>query len=115
MKCRPGRKRASFSIALAGAAFVLLAALASRARCKIVVAVDRDIDIKNVNDILWAINTRSQPDQDVIIVPRVPHCELDPSAVDGGSGAMAIDATIPFGKDFEEPAIVPGVENIRCF
>ncbi len=94
---------------------VLMSALGSRARCKFVVAVDEDIDIKDTEEVLWAINTRSQADRDVIIVPRVPVCELDPSGKDGGTAAMAIDATMPFDEDFEEPARVPGVEKIKCF
>jgi UbiD family decarboxylase len=91
---------------------VLLAMLASRARCKYVVAVDDDVDIHNPNDVLWAIATRSQPDKDVILVSDVPLCELDPSAKYGGSGAMAIDATKPFGEEFEEASRIPGVERV---
>lgn len=87
---------------------VLVAALGSRARCKYIVAVDEDINIQDSNDVLWAINTRSQPSKDVIIIPDLPVCELDPTSKDGGTSAMAIDATIPWGEDFQEAAMIPG-------
>jgi UbiD family decarboxylase len=92
---------------------VLMAALASRARCKTVVAVNADINIKDASDILWAINTRSQPDRDMIILKDMPVCELDPSGIDGGTSAIGIDATIPFNTVFEEPAFIPGLDAVK--
>jgi len=74
-----------------------LAAMASRANCKYVVVVDDDIDIFSDEQIEWAVTTRSQPDEDVIIVPGLRTLPLDPSLPPGinpvVTGKMAVDAT----------------------
>src|SRR3954471_11959413 len=46
----------------------ILTAIASSQRPKLVVVVDPDIDVRNPNQVEWAIAFRSQPARDVIIV-----------------------------------------------
>ncbi len=66
---------------------------------KLVVAVDEDVDVFNEEEVLWAMATRMQADKDVFIVPSVFCNKLDPSAREGVSAKMAIDATAPLEWD----------------
>ena len=81
--------------------------LAEKFMGKMLVAVDDDIDIKDAENILWAIAYRAQPFRDVEVV-EAPTFPLDPAAVPpdqtrglmGGkpprSTAVLIDATMPW-------------------
>lgn len=92
---------------------VMLAALTvERIRPKLVVVVDEDINVRNPEQVEWAIATRMQADRDVLIIPRQRGAFLDPSTPGVGVGAvMAIDATRPYGQDFPEVAQVPGADE----
>lgn len=80
---------------------------------KVVVVVDEDVDIFDMEKVMWAICTRCQPDQDLIVLPRMMGWQLDPSAPQLGTySVLGIDATRPFGEDFDMVARVPGVENV---
>ncbi len=73
---------------------LLLATAFVMGRLKYIVAVDDDIDIYNLNDVLWAITTRVDPGRDVFIVPQTMTGPLDPSAYElGVTSKMFIDAT----------------------
>jgi UbiD family decarboxylase len=94
----------------------ILTAIASSQRPKLVVVVDPDIDVRNPDQVEWAIAFRSQPARDVIIVDELPGGTLDPS-IDGSiplnrrvGSAMGIDATFPFGADEQKAADVPAGE-----
>ncbi len=62
---------------------------------KLAVAVDDDVDVFNEDEVMWALATRFQADQDMFMVPKVFSNRLDPSATDGMSAKMALDATTP--------------------
>ena len=63
--------------------------------------------------VLRAVATRSQPDEDVVIFPRLTETKMDPSVRKLGVGAgLGIDATKPFGEAFPEMVTVPGVNYI---
>jgi 2,5-furandicarboxylate decarboxylase 1 len=92
---------------------VILTAIASSQRPKLVVVVDPDIDVRNPDQVEWAIAFRCQPARDVIIINDVPGGTLDPSLDESiplnkrlGS-AMGIDATFPFGADEQKAPDVP--------
>jgi 4-hydroxy-3-polyprenylbenzoate decarboxylase/2,5-furandicarboxylate decarboxylase 1 len=89
---------------------VMLAALTTeRIRPKLVVVVDEDVDVRDPVQVEWAIATRFQADQDVLIMPRMIGQFLDPSTPLPEVGTvMAIDATRPYGQTFWERAVVPG-------
>lgn len=72
---------------------------------KFAVAVDDDIDIYNEEEVLWAIATRFQADQDLFIVPKVLTNRLDPSSVDGMSAKLGMDATAPLDWDVERTSL----------
>ncbi len=91
---------------------VIATMLGSR-RNKIIIVVDDDIDVFDMEKVLWAIATRSQADEDVVIFPRLVATAMDPSVRKLRVGAgLGIDATRPFGQPFPEMVKVPGVENV---
>lgn len=70
---------------------------------RVIVAVDDDIDPSNLNDVLWAINTRCEPSEAIDIVRSGWSSALDPrihpDAKAQGTTAnskLIIDATRPF-------------------
>lgn len=80
---------------------------------KIAIAVDEDIDIYSMDSVMWAVCTRTQADKDLIVLPRATSFNLDPSAPEFGVGAtMGIDATKPYGEDFEEVVRIPGADKL---
>ncbi len=73
----------------------ILAAFASHPSLKHVVVVDSDIDPDNLADVEWAIATRVQAGDDLLIVRNVRGSTLDPSSSDGITDKLGIDATAP--------------------
>ncbi|MDZ4246451.1 MAG: UbiD family decarboxylase, partial [Dehalococcoidia bacterium] len=43
-----------------------------------VIVVDEDIDPTNIQEVLWALCTRSDPEKDIDIIRRAPSSSLDP-------------------------------------
>jgi 2,5-furandicarboxylate decarboxylase 1 len=93
-----------------------LAALGGCDFVKHVVVVDADIDIYNEEEVMWAVATRVQADQDVDIIKNVKGNTLDPSQTDNIMTAkMIIDATKPVQRPYEARVSVPkaAMEKIR--
>ncbi len=94
----------------------ILAALASNKDVKHVVIVDHDVDIFNPRDVEWAIATRVQADQDVVIIPGAKGSPLEPThEMRGVTAKMGIDATAPLGSlnnKFERTKI-PGSDRLN--
>ena len=78
---------------------------------KLAVAVDEDIDIFNEEEILWALATRFQADQDMFMVPKVICNRLDPSSEDGMSAKLGLDATEPLEWDVERTTLPKEAED----
>ncbi|MEM0074273.1 MAG: UbiD family decarboxylase [Candidatus Micrarchaeaceae archaeon] len=72
----------------------MLAAFTGHTSLKSVVVVDPDVDIDNLEDLEWAISTRFQPNK-LLIINEARGSSLDPSAKDGMTSKMGIDATAP--------------------
>ncbi len=77
---------------------------------RIAVVVDPDIDITNMNDVLWAIMTRCDPERDVTIIRRAWSGPLDPAIHPdkrGFNSRLLIDATKPWEwrERFAEPVV----------
>lgn len=77
---------------------------------KMVIVVSDDVDVYNEEEVLWAVATHVQADQDVFIVPGVLCNRLDPSSRDGMSAKMGIDAT---GKADSESKRVTLPDSVR--
>lgn len=71
----------------------LLAAFGEVPFLKIGIAVDEDVDITNMNDVLWAVVTRSNLEKDVNVLKNVLGFSRDP--FDRYKSKIAIDATAP--------------------
>jgi UbiD family decarboxylase len=82
----------------------LLAAFAAHPSLKHAVVVDSDIDVFNVSDVEWAVATRFQAGEDLIIINNVRGSTLDSSADQetGLTSKMGVDATRPFSKPKEK-------------
>jgi 2,5-furandicarboxylate decarboxylase 1 len=93
----------------------ILAALGLNKDLKQVVIVDEDVDIYDLQDIEWAITTRSQASLDYTIVEGALGSSLEPSHdLRGVTDKVGIDATKPLDdkdKHFHR-AIIPNYENI---
>ncbi len=73
----------------------IMAAFAGHTSLKHVVIVDEDVDPDNYEDVEWAIATRFQADKDLVIIKDARGSTLDPSANDGLTTKVGIDATAP--------------------
>jgi len=100
---------------------LLMAALSSEYQHpKIAIAVDADVDIFNHSELLWALATRVNPDEDVVVIPGTHNHAMDASLPELGApgtglwqrrgSKMLIDATIPPPVDAEARA---AFERIR--
>lgn len=73
----------------------IMAAMLADPRIKHVFAFDEDIDIFNEKKVLWAIATRTQWNEDLIIVPDCAGAAWDPTTRDSVTCKGGIDATEP--------------------
>jgi 4-hydroxy-3-polyprenylbenzoate decarboxylase len=61
---------------------------------KFIVVTDDDVDIRNWQEVVWAITTRMDPVRDTTLVDHTPIDYLDfASPVSGLGGKMGLDAT----------------------
>jgi len=94
----------------------LMAAFAAHPSLKHVIVVDTDIDVFNPDDVEWAIATRFQANEDLIIIPNARGSTLDPSAdqTTALTTKLGIDATRPLTKPQEkfERAKIPTNKRI---
>lgn len=92
----------------------ILTVLGSSKDLKHVVIVDDDVDIYSYKDVEFAIASRVQASEDVIIIPNALGSPLEASHVNKGlSDKMGIDATKPLDNELFNRAIIPGYENIN--
>jgi 4-hydroxy-3-polyprenylbenzoate decarboxylase len=61
---------------------------------KMFIVVDSDINVHDINDVIWALTTRADPARDTVIINNTPTDTLDPAShlVNLGS-KLGIDAT----------------------
>jgi len=82
----------------------LMAAFGTHPSLKHAIVVDNDIDVYNSEEVEWAIATRFQANEDLIIIPNARGSTLDPSADQetGQTTKLGIDATRPLTKPAEK-------------
>ena len=81
-------------------------ALSAFKELKTVILVDDDVDIFDMNDVVWTLNTRFQGDKDIMVLPGMRNHPLDPSErpeydpksirFRGMSSKTIFDGTVPF-------------------
>lgn len=82
----------------------LTAAFSAHPSLKHAVVVDTDIDVFNPHEVEWAIATRFQADEDILLIPNARGSTLDPSADQetGLTTKVGVDATRPLTKPREK-------------
>lgn len=91
---------------------VFLAALASHLDYnKVVIVVDEDVDIHDLDDVMWAYLTRGRADTRAMILNDIPGFYRDPKK--DHWGRLCIDATMPWGREAEfARKSIPGQDGI---
>ncbi len=94
----------------------IMAAFGAHSSLKHTIIVDTDIDVFNPAEVEWAIATRFQADEDLIVISHARGSTLDPSADQetGTTTKLGIDATRPLTKLKEkfEKARIPTDKRI---
>ncbi|PVB62566.1 UbiD family decarboxylase [Labrenzia sp. 011] len=71
---------------------------------KYVIAVDPDINLRDWDEVMWAVATRSDPERDMIVLEGTPVDQLDfASPRVGLGGKLGIDATVKVGSETARP------------
>jgi 2,5-furandicarboxylate decarboxylase 1 len=95
----------------------LAAVFGAHSSLKHAVVVDTDIDVYNMEEVEWAIATRFQANEDMVLIPNARGSTLDPSANQetGLTTKLGIDATRPLNKPKEkfEHARIPTSKNVE--
>jgi len=95
----------------------LMAAFAAHPSLKHAIVVDTDIDVFSLEDVEWAVATRFQANEDLIVIPNARGSTLDPSADQetGSTTKLGIDATRPLTKPTEKfmRARIPVSERVK--
>jgi 2,5-furandicarboxylate decarboxylase 1 len=93
----------------------IMAALGTEFYTKYVIVVDEDVDIFDMNDVMWAVATRVQAEKDVVFIPGCKGAILDPTSDPQTFTLtkMGIDATRPVGKDFAERLSISDEQRAR--
>ena len=78
---------------------------------KFVIVVDDDIDIRNWEEVIWALSTRVDPSRDTSLIENTPIDYLDfASPVSGLGSKMGVDATNKLpgetAREWGEPIIM---------
>ncbi|HSV78680.1 MAG TPA: UbiD family decarboxylase [Ramlibacter sp.] len=92
---------------------VLLAAMGSHLDYnKLVVVVDEDVDMDNLDEVVWAFLTRGRADTRTMVLHDVPGFYRDPHK--DHWGRLGLDATKPWGREAEfERKTIPGLEQLN--
>jgi UbiD family decarboxylase len=94
----------------------MMATMGTELYTKYVIVVDEDIDIFDMNDVMWAIATRVRAEKDITLVHGAKSAILDPTSDPQTFTLtkMGIDATRPFGKEFAERLVVADAQRARA-
>src|SRR5204862_4356141 len=84
-------------------------------RLKHIYVFDEDINIRDDRQVEWAMGTRFQADQDLVILQGIMGMTMDPSLNGRRTGAKAgFDCTKPFGRDGEIPLIASAAKSFTA-
>jgi UbiD family decarboxylase len=94
----------------------IMAALGTELYTKYVIVVDDDVDIFNINDVMWALATRMRAEKDIVFIPGAKGAILDPTSDPETFTLtkMGIDATRPLGRDFAERLTISEDQRARA-
>ena len=83
---------------------------------RLVVVVDEDVDVTDLHDVIWAMCTRAEPEQDYDLIKRAWSGPLDPIIPPGKKGfnsRFVIDATRPWEWRDQFPAVAEMSAELR--
>jgi 2,5-furandicarboxylate decarboxylase 1 len=94
----------------------MLTALGTELYTKQVIVVDEDVDIYDLEDVMWAVATRVKAEKDVLMVPGVKAAIIDPTSdpVTFTVTKMGIDATAPINEEFAQRLIISPEQRSRA-
>jgi len=94
----------------------IMAALGTELYTKYVIVVDDDVDIFDLNDVMWAVATRVRAEKDIFFIPGAKAAILDPTSDPQNFTVtkMGIDATRPVGRDFAERLIISDEQRTKA-
>jgi UbiD family decarboxylase len=89
-----------------------MAALGAYTWLKYCIVVDHDVNVDDLEDVWWAVTTRSNPADAITVIDRSGGFPRDPLGVHASKAL--IDATIPLGEWTEfERKVPPGAATVR--
>ncbi|MGI9305472.1 MAG: UbiD family decarboxylase [Gammaproteobacteria bacterium] len=93
----------------------IMAAFGAEFYTKHVIVVDEDVDIFDMNDVMWAVATRVRPTEDITFIPGCKAAILDPTSDPETFTVtkMGIDATRPLGRDFAQRLTISNEQRER--
>jgi len=78
---------------------------------KVCIVVDEDVDIYNLEDVMWAYLTRGRADTRAQVIRDIPGFYRDPNK--DHWGRLLIDATMPWGRESDlQRKLIPGATEI---
>jgi UbiD family decarboxylase len=94
----------------------MLTALGTELYTKQVIVVDEDVDIYDLEDVMWAVATRVKAEKDVLMVPGVKAAIIDPTSDPATFTVtkMGIDATAPISEEFAQRLIISPEQRSRA-
>jgi UbiD family decarboxylase len=94
----------------------IMATLGTELYTKYVIVVDDDVDIFDMNDVMWAVATRVRAEKDIFFIPGAKAAILDPTSDPQTFTVtkMGIDATRPMGRDFAERLVISEEQRARA-
>jgi UbiD family decarboxylase len=94
----------------------MLTALGTELYTKHVIVVDDDVDIYDMDDVMWAVATRMRAEKDIFMVPGVKSAIIDPTSDPKTFTVtkMGIDATAPTDEQFAERLTISDAQRERA-
>jgi 2,5-furandicarboxylate decarboxylase 1 len=94
----------------------MLTALGTELYTKQVIVVDEDVDIYDMEDVMWAVATRVRAEKDILMVPGVKSAIIDPTSDPKTFTVtkMGIDATAPINEEFAQRLIISPEQRSRA-
>lgn len=84
---------------------------------RFVIVVDDDVDVSDIDHVLWAVSTRCDPDRDIDLLRRCASSPLDPALSPAPEAAfnsrMVIDATRPYERLKNFPKVIAMPPQVR--
>jgi UbiD family decarboxylase len=94
----------------------MLSALGTELYTKQVIVVDDDVDIFDMEDVMWAVATRVKAEKDILLVPGVKSAIIDPTSdpTTFTVTKMGIDATAPINEEFAQRLTISSEARARA-